>query len=285
MARPYTKNEVQVAVENSRCYSDVFRQLGIKINGGSYVWIKRLVAKFEINISHFLSASEIANEKSCKNKIERDYLTDDISKDYRVQSGRLYNFMTSHGVEYQCSKCNLTEWLGIPLRLDVDHIDGNSLNNNINNLQFLCPNCHRQKTIKYVPQQSRQPKKQSEFKSTCREIISPYINCPDCGVQISRYSTKCRSCVKKGNFKIEWPSDEELKRLLWTIPTSKLAKVLGVSDVAITKRCKNNNIEKPPVGYWAKNKVREEGFEPSKAFHSHAGLSTTLSNFKKESEC
>ena len=31
-------------------------------------------------------------------------------------------------------------------QLDVDHIDGNSLNNNSNNLQTLCANCHRLKT-------------------------------------------------------------------------------------------------------------------------------------------
>ena len=33
-------------------------------------------------------------------------------------------------------------------QLDVDHIDGNSSNNNIDNLQTLCANCHRLKTFK-----------------------------------------------------------------------------------------------------------------------------------------
>mgnify|MGYP001583983509 CR=1 FL=1 len=32
-------------------------------------------------------------------------------------------------------------------QLDMDHIDGNSLNNNISNIQILCANCHRLKTI------------------------------------------------------------------------------------------------------------------------------------------
>jgi hypothetical protein len=32
-------------------------------------------------------------------------------------------------------------------QLDVDHIDGNHKNNDINNLQTLCANCHRLKTM------------------------------------------------------------------------------------------------------------------------------------------
>jgi 5-methylcytosine-specific restriction endonuclease McrA len=31
-------------------------------------------------------------------------------------------------------------------QLDLDHIDGNNTNNNIDNLQTLCANCHRYKT-------------------------------------------------------------------------------------------------------------------------------------------
>lgn len=44
-----------------------------------------------------------------------------------------------------CKKCGLPpEWMGEPLTLQVDHIDGNSDNNNPENLRLLCPNCHTQ---------------------------------------------------------------------------------------------------------------------------------------------
>lgn len=52
--------------------------------------------------------------------------------------------------------------------------------------------------------------------------------------------------------KIEWPTPEKLKELVWSRPTSKIAKELGVSDSAIAKRCRRLGIEKPRPGYWSK---------------------------------
>jgi Zn finger protein HypA/HybF involved in hydrogenase expression len=42
----------------------------------------------------------------------------------------------------QCNKCKLSEWLGEPLTLEIDHMDGNNRNNFRENLEALCPNCH-----------------------------------------------------------------------------------------------------------------------------------------------
>lgn len=52
--------------------------------------------------------------------------------------------MIESGVVYACARCgNEATWLGEPLTLDVDHIDGDLHNNTLENLRFLCPNCHR----------------------------------------------------------------------------------------------------------------------------------------------
>ena len=45
---------------------------------------------------------------------------------------------------YKCSKCNISNWHDNPLSLHLDHIDGNSDNNSLDNLRLLCPNCHSQ---------------------------------------------------------------------------------------------------------------------------------------------
>ena len=54
---------------------------------------------------------------------------------------------------------------------------------------------------------------------------------------------------QKGKLKI---GKEELEQLIWMKPTTEIARELGVSDVAIAKRCKKFGIIKPGRGYWVK---------------------------------
>lgn len=47
-------------------------------------------------------------------------------------------------LNYECTKCLIKDWNGIRLVLQLDHIDGDRLNNVLSNLRLLCPNCHSQ---------------------------------------------------------------------------------------------------------------------------------------------
>ncbi len=44
----------------------------------------------------------------------------------------------------KCEICNLSEWMGKVIPIELDHIDGNSENNIKENLRLICPNCHAQ---------------------------------------------------------------------------------------------------------------------------------------------
>lgn len=71
--------------------------------------------------------------------------------------------------------------------------------------------------------------------------------------EISKLQSECQDKkVKATNSRWENMSRNELEKLVWTKPTVALAKELGVSDVAIGKRCKSMNITKPKPGFWAK---------------------------------
>ena len=50
---------------------------------------------------------------------------------------------------YVCEVCGISEWMGQPAPIELDHKDGNPLNNDLTNLRLICPNCHAQtKTYK-----------------------------------------------------------------------------------------------------------------------------------------
>lgn len=62
------------------------------------------------------------------------------------KSSRLKARLIQAGLKIDvCEKCGqLPVWNDAPLTLQLDHIDGDSSNNHITNLQILCPNCHTQ---------------------------------------------------------------------------------------------------------------------------------------------
>jgi len=65
-------------------------------------------------------------------------------------------------LENKCSECGLyPEWNNKPLTLQLDHIDGIKLNNKIENLRILCPNCHTQ-TLTYGGRNMKKCKRRNE---------------------------------------------------------------------------------------------------------------------------
>jgi DNA-binding CsgD family transcriptional regulator len=44
----------------------------------------------------------------------------------------------------RCERCGLDEWHGVPLSFALHHINGDRLDNRLENLELLCPNCHSQ---------------------------------------------------------------------------------------------------------------------------------------------
>lgn len=149
--KKYTKDQVENAVKESKTYSDVFRNLGISLNGGSYSWLKTLISKYEVSTNHFLTTKErmkIMVQTKNHNTAKELYLSNDISNGFRRTAKILRAFLLFNKIEEKCNQCQITHWRDIPLRLDIDHIDNNPLNNSLQNLQFICPNCHRLKTIK-----------------------------------------------------------------------------------------------------------------------------------------
>lgn len=71
-----------------------------------------------------------------------------LSPIYRASSTLSKYIRKKNLLLYSCAICSLKEWQHKSIGLELDHINGNSLDNRLENLRFLCPNCHSQ-TISY----------------------------------------------------------------------------------------------------------------------------------------
>ena len=66
--------------------------------------------------------------------------------------------------------------------------------------------------------------------------------CKNCGKIISNKAKYCVDCFAKNREKVEHPTREQLKDLIRTTPFTVIAKYYGVSDNAIRKWCKKENL-------------------------------------------
>ena len=80
--------------------------------------------------------------------------------------------------------------------------------------------------------------------------------CPSCRAVFQPKNSRQRACSVpcKGRLKRKFnPDEDELRKAVWSMPTTHVARFYGVSDTAVAKRCRCLGIEKPPRGYWAKS--------------------------------
>ena len=134
---------------------------------------------------------------------------------------------------------------------EVHHIDGEPLNNNPNNLLvFKTKADHRRH---HTLPEGGNLEQLADKSWVCYPKVK---ECKICGKSFSYIrhnkiycSQECSSIERR---KAEHPSQEELAKLLWEIPTSHIAKQYGVSGKAVEKWCKKYGLDKPPRGYWSK---------------------------------
>lgn len=147
MKANYSKENLEILVKESFSLAEVLRKLGLRDVGSNFITLKKYIIEYGLNIDHFTGKlwnkgkTEATDKRVGKLNIE-----DVLNNNIKIKSSNLKEKLFI--LEYKERKCECCgvgeEWQGKPLTLELHHIDGNHNNNNLDNLQILCPNCHSQ---------------------------------------------------------------------------------------------------------------------------------------------
>ncbi|WP_424861150.1 HNH endonuclease [Streptomyces sp. MMS24-I29] len=134
----HTDERLRELVACSKSVNEVVRRLGISPVGGNQAHIGRRIAALGIDTSHFLRTARPHSRGSRESRLVLG-----SPKDGRVTGSRLRRELLKTGIREECAECGIgPEWQGMPLRLEVDHLNGDWWDNRPENLRLLCPNCH-----------------------------------------------------------------------------------------------------------------------------------------------
>jgi hypothetical protein len=98
-------------------------------------------------IKSCINCKKNVKKKFCSFRCQRDYGWK-TEREQLIKTGIDISCANRAGKRYLiecngrvCTICNLSEWMGQAIPVVLDHIDGNSDNNKLNNLRIICNNC------------------------------------------------------------------------------------------------------------------------------------------------
>ncbi len=260
-----SKEELEELVKKCNTITEILMFFGLKNRGANNKTLKFRLKYENISIDHIKLGQNSNKGRKWPNRglsleecMQKVFIyKENNSKNTVKRYIKKYNL-----IPLKCAECKIEDlWNGKPLTLQLDHIDGNCNNDILNNLRWLCPNCHSQ-TSTYtgrankkmfcnrIIQKAEKEKKQCKFCSNLFVVKQkPQIFC----------SVEC--CLK-GKHKNPPLSKEDLIKLIWEFNIKKIALKFNVTSSTVVKWAKFYAIPLPPSGYWAR---RNAGYTHEKA--------------------
>lgn len=140
-------DEIRIVVTETPSAAEACRRLGMS-TAGSATRFRKFLDDNEIDYSHWTGQlwskgkTSLDDERLRKNKDNSLIFTENSN----ASSHYVRSLLLKHNMkEYKCESCNLSDqWNNKPINLQMDHINGNRKDHRLDNLRWLCPNCHSQ---------------------------------------------------------------------------------------------------------------------------------------------
>lgn len=188
--------------------------------------------------------------KECQKKYFKEYYKNNKEKCIKAVMQNNFSkkaFFDNLKIKTGCKHCGYKDH---PAALQFHHTDPKSkvfnigsnyhlpieiIQQEIDKCIILCANCHKIEHCIHDYKNAKSIKHTKKRTKTGKiTIIRPY--------------------KLRGRKKCSMP--ENLEQLLWEKPAEIIAKEIGVTGTYLSKYCKKNKIQKPPRGYWTKQKLK-----------------------------
>lgn len=137
-------DDVFVEIVKENCsVSSCLKAQNLKPLGANYKGFYKRIERLGLDTSHFTGQGYL---KDKQNK----YVPEFSIEEAFVVGGSLSSFNLNKKIQkynlkpYFCEECGLDKWRDKSISLHLDHINGINNDNRLENLRFLCPNCHSQ---------------------------------------------------------------------------------------------------------------------------------------------